>query len=124
MNMEYSSRVQLLHILFEISASDGDFDPNEIKVIERISRYLNISVKDLDSIKNMFIPSTDSAYRILEIDSSVNDDEVKRAYRRMARKYHPDTVNHLGEDFRKSANEKFRKVNEAYVAIKKERGIK
>jgi DnaJ like chaperone protein len=123
-NMEYNSRVQLLHILFEISASDGDFDKNEIKVIERISRYLNISNKDVDSIKHMFIPSTDSAYKILEIDSSVADDEVKRAYRRMARKYHPDTVNHLGEDFRKSANDKFRKVNEAYEAIKKERGIK
>ncbi len=123
-NMEYASRVQLLHILFEISASDGDYDKNEIRVIERIASYLNISYKDVESIKNMFIPSTDSAYKILEIDSSASDGDIKRAYRRMARKYHPDTVNHLGEDFQKSANEKFRKVNEAYQAIKKERNIK
>lgn len=123
-NMEYNSRVQLLHILFEISASDGHYDKSEIRVIERIANYLNISNKDVESIRNMFIPSTDSSYKILEIDSSASDGDVKRAYRRMARKYHPDTVNHLGEDFRKTANDKFRKVNEAYEAIKKERGIK
>jgi len=123
-NMEYTSRVQLLHILFEISASDGAYDKNEIKVIERIASYLNISGKDVESIKNMFIPSTDSAYKILEIEASASDGDLKRAYRRMARKYHPDTVNHLGEEFRQKANEKFKKVNEAYEAIKKERNIK
>ncbi len=123
-NMEYNSRVQLLHILFEISAADGEYDKNEIRVIERIAGYLNISYKDVESIKNMFIPSTDSAYKILEIDSSASEGDIKKAYRKMARKYHPDAVTHLGEDFQKSANEKFRKVNEAYEAIKKERNIK
>jgi DnaJ like chaperone protein len=123
-NMEYNSRIQLLHMLFEISASDGSYDKAEIRVIERIASYLNISAKDVESIKNMFLPSTDSAYKILEIDPSASDGDIKRAYRRMARKYHPDTVNHLGEDFREKANDKFRKVNEAYEAIKKERNIK
>jgi DnaJ like chaperone protein len=123
-NMEYNSRVQLLHILFEVSASDGNYDQAEIRVIERIAGYLNISYKDIESIKNMFIPSTDSAYKILEIESSATDGDIKRAYRRMARKYHPDTINHLGEEFKKKANEKFRKVIEAYETIKKERNIK
>lgn len=122
-NMEYTSRIQLVHMLFEVSASDGEFDQTEVKIIERIARYLNISSKDMESIKNMFLPSTDSAYKILDIDRSATDGDVKRAYRRMARKYHPDTINHLGDDFKESANEKFRKVNEAYENIKKERNI-
>ena len=78
---------------------------------------------DFLSIKNMFIPETDSVYKILEVDPSATDDEVKKAYRRMAMKYHPDKVSHLGEDFRKIADEKFKKVNEAYEKIKKERNI-
>ncbi len=123
-NMEYNSRVQLIHMLFEVSAADGQYDPAELRVIEKIANYLNISSKDIESIRNMFIPSTDSSYKILEIDKSATESDIKKAYRRMARKYHPDTISHLGEEFKPTANEKFRKVNEAYKAIKKERNIK
>jgi len=82
-----------------------------------------VATDDFLSIKNMFIPETDSSYKILEIDSSSSNEEVKKAYRRMAMKYHPDKVSHLGEDFRKSADEKFKMVNEAYEKIKNERNI-
>ena len=95
----------------------------ELEIIERISGYLGVASADFLSIKNMFIPETDSSYKILEIDPSSSNDEVKKAYRRMAMKYHPDKVSHLGEDFRKTADEKFKKVNEAYDRIKKERNM-
>ncbi len=123
-NMDYSSRLQLLHLLFNISISDGLAQPSEINIIEKISGYLGISSSDFVSIRNMFVPETDSAYKILEIESSASDEEVKKAYRKMAVKYHPDKVNHLGDDFRKSAEEKFKMVNDAYERIKKERNIK
>ncbi len=71
----------------------------------------------------MFIPETDSSYKILEIERSATDEEVKKAYRKMAVKYHPDKVSHLGDDIRKSADEKFAMVNEAYNKIKKERNL-
>lgn len=122
-NMDYSSRLQLLHLLFNVSLADGRIDPSEIEIIERISGYLGVSTADFLSIKNMFIPETDSSYKILEIDPSTSDDEVKKAYRKMAMKYHPDKVSHLGEDFRKTAEEKFKKVNESYEKIKKERNM-
>jgi DnaJ like chaperone protein len=122
-NMDDASKLQLLHLLYGVSASDGTIDKSEAAVIERISGYLGISQTDFVSIRNMFIPETDSAYKILEIDPAVSNDEVKKAYRQMAMKYHPDKVSHLGEDFRKNADEKFKKVNEAYERIKKERNI-
>lgn len=123
-NMDYSSRLQLLHLLYGISAADRTYDPQEVKMIEVISGFIGIQEKDMESIRNMFIPQTDAAYKILGISASASNEEVKKAYRSMAMKYHPDKVSHLGEDFRKSANEKFKKVNEAYRQIKTERGMK
>jgi len=120
-NMDYSSRLQLLQLLFNVSVADGNVHPAEIEVIDAIAGYIGISQSDLISVKNMFIPETDSAYKILETERSASNEDVKKAYRRMAVKYHPDKVSHLGEEFRKAAEEKFRKVSEAYEKIKKER---
>ena len=122
-NMDYSSRLQLMHLLFNISVADGSINSLELEAIEKMSGYLGIASSDYVSIKNMFVPETDSSYKILEIDQTATDEEVKKAYRRMAMKYHPDKVSHLGEEFRKSAEDKFKKVNEAYNRIKKERNI-
>jgi DnaJ like chaperone protein len=122
-NMDYSSRLQLLHLLFNVSLADGVVHPSELDVIEKISGYLGISSTDFVSIKNMFVPETDSSYKILETERSASNEEVKKAYRRMAMKYHPDKVSHLGEDYKKAADEKFKKVNEAYEKIKKERNM-
>lgn len=122
-NMDYSSRLQLLHLLFNIAISDGSINAAELAAIEKMSEYLGIASSDYMSIRNMFVPETDSSYKILEIERTASDEEVKKAYRRMAMKYHPDKVSHLGEEFRKSADEKFKKVNEAYEKIKKERNI-
>ncbi|HBC79455.1 MAG TPA: molecular chaperone DjlA [Bacteroidales bacterium] len=122
-NMDYSSRLQLIHLLFNISSADGDINAAEIQVVEKMSGYLGIAPTDFVSIRNMFVPETDSSYKILEIERSATDEDVKKAYRRMAMKYHPDKVSHLGEEFRKTADEKFKKVNEAYEKIKKERSI-
>lgn len=122
-NLDYSSKLQMMHFLYGIAASDRDFAASERKVIRNIENYLGISQKDADSIMSMFVPSTDAAYKILEISSDASDEDVKKAYRTMAKKYHPDKVAYLGEDFRKVANEKFKKVNDAYEQIKKERGL-
>jgi len=122
-NMDYSSRLQLIHILYNISAADNRFEPAETKVIRSIADMLGISQTDYDSIRNMFIPATDAAYRILEVERTATDEELKKAYRKMALKYHPDKVSHLGDDFRKTAEEKFKAVNEAWEKIKKERNI-
>jgi DnaJ like chaperone protein len=121
--MEMPLRLQMLHYLFGIAQADGHVDASEVEVIRKISNYLGIAPSDYESIKAMFVKDSKSAYKILEITSDANDEEVKKAYRRMALKYHPDKVSHLGEEVQKAAKEKFQKLNNAYETIKKERGI-
>jgi len=121
--IDYSSRLQLLHYLFGIAAADGVVHSSEIQLIAQVAAYMSISAADYASIKAMFVVETDSAYKVLEVESSASDEEVKKAYRLMAIKYHPDKVAHLGADFQKAANEKFKKVGEAYEKIKKQRGF-
>ena len=123
LNIQYASRLQLLHYLYGIARADGSVDKSEVGVIERIASYLGIEQKDQESIKAMFYKDTESAYKVLEIDPDASDDEVKKAYRKMAVKYHPDKVGHEGENVQKAAKEKFQKVQEAYDRIKKERGL-
>ncbi|MFI5220369.1 MAG: TerB family tellurite resistance protein [Bacteroidia bacterium] len=122
-NLDYASRLQLLHLLFGLARADGEIHSAEISFIEQVSDLLGIKPPDFISIKAMFVKDKKAAYKILEIESSATDDELKKAYRRMAVKYHPDKVHHLGPDFRKDAEDKFKKINEAYETIKKERGI-
>ncbi len=121
--MDYSSKLQLLHYLFGIASADGSTHENEVDVITNIAKYMGISSSDFQSIKAMFVQEVDSAYKILGIDSTATDDEIKKAYREMAKKYHPDKVAYLGDDVRKSAEQKLQEVNEAYDKIKKQRGF-
>ncbi len=120
-NMNYSARLQLLHFLFGVAQADGFVDPTELQMIEQMARQMGIGNSDFQSILAMFVRDTNSDYKILEIESTATDEELKKAYRRMAMKFHPDKVSHLGEDFQRAANEKFQKVNQAYENIKKER---
>ena len=120
--MDYSQRLQLYHYLVGLGACDG-LHQREIDILETIATYIGLSKSEVDSIFAQFRPSNDSNYRILEITPEATNDEVKKAYRKMAVKYHPDKVATLGEDVQKAAEEKFKAVNQAYEAICKERGI-
>ncbi|MFN8165617.1 MAG: molecular chaperone DjiA [Bacteroidia bacterium] len=117
------SRLQLIHLLFGLAASDGELGQEETTVISQISHLIGVSTADFESIRAMFSNDTNAAYTILEIEKTATDEEVKKAYRKMAVKYHPDKVHHLGPEYQKDAQEKFKKINDAYSRIKKERGM-
>lgn len=121
--MDHPSRLQLIHFLFKLASADGEVHATEIEMVHKIARLLGINNADVLSLQAMFVADTDAYYKILEIPESASNDEVKKAYRTMAKKYHPDRIQHLGEDMIKQAEEKFRKVQEAYDGICKERGI-
>lgn len=124
MNMQHPLRLQLIHYLFGLAQADGSLHQSELNVIENIARDLGISHKDFLSIRAMFKTDTGSAYEILEITESATEQEIKAAYRKMARKYHPDRLSTMSPEIQKSAQEKFIKVQDAYETIKKQRNIK
>ncbi len=121
--MPVAQRLQIIHYLFGISKADGHVHELELQTIQTISNYLNIDTADFNSLKAMYFRDVNSDYRILEIEPNVSDEEVKKAYRRMAVKYHPDKVIDLGEEVQKAAKEKFQNMQNAYENIKKQRGI-
>jgi len=120
---QYAARLQIVHFLFSIAHADGNVSQAEAGKIRQIAGHLRIGAKDFESLYAMFFKTTDNAYKILEIDKSATDAEVKKAFRTMAKKYHPDKVQHMDEAYIKGAEEKFRKVQEAYEQIQKERGF-
>ena len=124
-NLNYSSKLELLHLLFNIAYADGEVVASEMATIQRIANIFRIDRLDFESVKAPYMKLVDRdwAYKSLEIEPTATNEEIKKAYRNMAKKYHPDKVNDLGEDVKKSATEKFRSVNEAYENLKTQRGM-
>lgn len=122
-HMDINSKIQLIHVLFGLSKADNQIHQNEITIITNIANLIGLNQSDFKSIKAMFIEDTKSSYKVLGLDSNANLSEIKDAYRKMAAKYHPDKVLHLGDEFAKVAEEKFKSINDAYQKIKKERNI-
>ncbi len=124
--VNHASRLQIIHFLFSVSASDNEIHASEINLINRIASYLNINQYDFESIQSMFISQSsannlDKWFSILEIDKNASDNEVKKAHRKMVTKYHPDKLQGVSEDIIKLAEEKFLLVQQAYEQIIKSR---
>ena len=120
---QYETRLQILHFLFAIANADGNVAEVEVKKILQIANALQLRSMDFESIKAMFVKSADNAYKILEISPSATDAEVKKAYRTMAKKYHPDKLQTDDVALKKGAQEKFQWVQGAYETIQKERSL-
>ena len=124
-HINHSSRLEIIHFLFGVAASDNDIHPKEVETIKRIATYMNINPYDFESIKSMFLAkggvSSEQHYTILGITKDATDTQVKKAYRKMAVKYHPDKLQGVSEDIKKLAEEKFMKVKESYEQIMKGR---
>lgn len=137
-HMDHPSRLQLLHYLFGIAASDGYVSPNEVNEIRKMAAYLYINRQDFEAIQAMFSSynkrsshqkadynsfNTDNAYKVLNLDKSASVDDIKKAYRKMAKKYHPDKIQHLGDTHVKAGEEKFKQIKNAYEQLQTERGF-
>ena len=137
-NTDYSTRYHMVDFLFGIGGADGEFHQSEINMLRLIAQYLGISQSDYTSIHERHIGHGDSSYsggsrnntsgsyskdpyRVLGIDSSATDDEVRKAYRKMAMKYHPDRVAGMSEELQRNAAEQMKEINQAYDVIKQRR---
>ena len=123
-NLPYEQRLQLLDFLVNIAKSDGSVCSEEIAALKEVAQCMELSPKEMESMLNLSGNSLEEAYKVLEIDPSATNEEVRTAYRRLALKHHPDRVATLGEDVKKAAEEKFQQINNAKERIYKARGIK
>ena len=119
--VRYETRLQIIHFLFAIAQADGTVSESELQKIAQIAYGLKLKTQEFEGIKAMFFKAADQAYKILEIDPSASEADIKKAYRTMVKKYHPDRLQTKDPALVKGAQEKFRLVQEAYETIKKER---
>lgn len=134
-NTDYSTRYHMVDFLFAIGGADGEFHQTELNMLRLVAQYLGISQSDYTSIYERHVGSgyrgshsgsqsyshsgsNKDPYKVLGIDKSASDDEVKKAYRKMAMKYHPDRVAGMSEELQRNAAEQMKEINEAYDHIK------
>ena len=124
-NLDYSSRLQLMHFLYNLANADGHLSGAEQNILNYIANYLKVSVSDKRTVGTVIGQdhSIIAAYELLGIDRATNIIDIKKAYRNLATKYHPDKVAYLGEELRNAANDKFQQLTRAYELIKRERNF-
>ena len=151
-NTDYTTRYHMVDFLFGLSVADNTYSQSENTVMRDIANGLGINMRDYvsmytrhigtrfggsnsggysngssysgSSYSSSYSQQRNDPYKVLGIDSTATDDEVKKAYRRLAMKYHPDKVEGMGEEVKKNAEAQFREINEAYEQIKAARGMK
>jgi len=117
----YETRLQILHFLFGIANADGNISNVELQKLSQVASGMRLRLPDFESIKAMFIKNTDNAYKILEVSSNASQDEIKSAYRKMVKKYHPDKLRGQDPAMVKGAEEKFREVQKAYETLMRQK---
>ena len=108
-----AERRQLLAFLCEIARADGNVADVEVDVLHQLAVNLRLQAEEVDQLLNLGTDTLESAYAVLGVSPDATDDEVRRAYRRLALKYHPDKVATLGDDVRAAAEKKFKEIGAA-----------
>jgi len=119
---DFSSRLLLTQLLYQVALADGTLHRDEDALISTITRKLGLSESDHEQIRAIFVSKTTDRshyFEVLGLTSSADAATIKKAYRDASKKYHPDRVTHLGDEFREMAEEKMRKINEAYRVLTK-----
>jgi DnaJ like chaperone protein len=116
----------LVSLLLKIAWADGRLDGREERLLRHIAADMGLTERDWQEAKALLRrQEPDAAYALLGLQPEASNQEIKRAYRRLAREYHPDRLASRGlpEDFTRFANEKLQAINQAYAHLRQERGI-
>jgi len=115
----------MIDVLLRLSVADGTLSESEEKLISSAARIFHFSEQKYHELKSRYAPDFEKYYAILGTNSRASDDEIKVQYRKLVKEYHPDKIASKGlpEEFTKLANDKFREIQDAYDAVKRERGL-
>jgi DnaJ like chaperone protein len=126
----YEPRLILLELIYQVLYTKTTVPENELRIARNIASYLDITTYDQRTIEARYkyrnrqetARTFDRAaqyYAVLGLEPGANEEEIKKAYRKLSMQYHPDKVRHLGDEFRKVAEEKMKEINIAYDFFKK-----
>lgn len=134
-HLDTSERLELLQLLADVAMADGEGHSAELSAIAQIAAGLGVREEDLRRVLSGWshagagtaapgaARAGASTYALLGLTAAASDEELKAAYREQAKKHHPDRVAHLGEEVRRHSEEKFKALQEAWAAIRRERGL-
>lgn len=126
----YEPRLILLEMVYQVFYSNARVAESELQLARHIGEFLGINPYDRQAIEAKYQAGFRSAaapadvqesryYQILGLEPGAGFAEIKSAYRQLSMKYHPDKVGHLGDEFKKLAEEKMKELNVAYEYLKK-----
>lgn len=130
--LPYNERLNVLNVLIFMAGIDGELNSTKIQLLSDIARAFGVNSREfealLDNIKSFKNEgkslNLDEAYSILQLDKNADLVELKKRYRELAKRYHPDVLNanNVSETQLKEGARKFQQVNEAYELVKKHLG--
>jgi len=126
-------KIQIIYFLVGLSMVDGSFNTKELRLLKTIAKQLHLTDREFDSVVNMYhsykreskkhqqAPAHNSireiCCKILGVSQSATADEIKKAYRKMAKLHHPDKFYNESKEQQEIAQEKFLKIQKAYEAL-------
>lgn len=118
-----AERLLLIRAFFEVASAEGSPSVSAQAAIDDCARRLAVRPEDVAALRLSFIEQRPEAYEVLGVPPGASIDEIKRTFRALASRHHPDRVAHLGPKATELAQERFRIIQEAYAAIRRERGF-
>ena len=129
----YEPRLILLELIYQIVYTKDPVPQNELEKARQIGVFLDISQYDLRTIEAKYTyhrqrQATEARqndvqfYAVLGLEPGADMETIKKSYRQLSMKYHPDKVSHLGDEFKKVAEEKMKEINAAYDFFKRKFG--
>ena len=125
MNQEFkeSEKQLCVECLMVVIAADDSIDGREMTLLNKVVASLQIDEQFFNQLKQRYMAKTSSDFDVLGISSSSTAAEIKKAYKELCKKYHPDKVQHLGDEFRAFAEGKIKEINKAYDNLTQKTGV-